>query len=294
MELNPTNFMKLSGDAWLQLLYLIIPPFIVTTFSAAAVTLLQTQFNWSWQKLAPDFSRMDPIKGLAKMFSLGALLELGKSLAKVTGIGVVAWLILKSEWKIVPGLGNYPLTAAWQHFMDITRSMFWSVAGLMVFVGAVDYIYNFMQVEKQMRMSKQEVKEEHKKREVDPHVKARMRRMQREQATRKTLADVKTATALITNPTHYAVAIRYELGMAAPVVVAKGIDHLALKMREVAKENKIEIVENKPLARTLYKLVEVGQEIPESLYRAVSEIIRYVFNLRGIKVAKRAKTAKAR
>jgi flagellar biosynthetic protein FlhB len=292
-DVNLTNIISLGTDAWLQLLMLIAPPFLVTTVTAAGVTLLQTRFNWSWTKIAPDFSRLDPIQGVARMFSMNSLLELVKSILKVFGIGLVAWLILKSEWKIVPGLAGFPVMQAWVHFLEITKSMFWSIAALMVFVGAIDYIFNFVQLERQMRMSKQEVKEEYKRREVDPQVKARMRRIQREQATRKTLEAVKTATAVVTNPTHFAVAIRYELGMSAPIVVAKGIDHLALRMREVAKENKIEIVENKPLARTLYKLVEVGQEIPETLYRAVSEIIRYVFNLRGIKVSKKTKTTRA-
>jgi len=164
------------------------------------------------------------------------------------------------------------------------------VSVVMVAIGGLDYFYNWITMERRMKMSKQELKEEYKRRELDPQVKGRQRRMARDIANRKTLENTKQATVLITNPTHYSVAVRYEIGMTTPMVVAKGIDFLALRMRETAKGQDIPIVENRPLARTLYRLVNEGQEIPEDLFTAVAEVIRYVFRLKGIRIP-RKKTA---
>lgn len=284
-RVNESNVLEFANNMWMKVVYLIFPLFIVSASIATFVTLLQTRFNWSWKKLKPEFSRMNPIKGLARMANWQALFELAKGIGKMTIVGIMAYLILKSEWKIVPGLLVMPITATWGHWADITKTLFWAVCGLMMFVALADYIFNFFQLERQMKMTKQEVKEEFKRREVDPHVKGKIKRMARDIAMGQLIENTKDATVVITNPTHYAVAIKYEIGMSAPVVVAKGVDYLALTLREVAKENEIPVVENKPLARTLYKLVEIGQEIPASLYKAVSEIIRYIFRIHGVKVA---------
>lgn len=169
--------------------------------------------------------------------------------------------------------------------------LFWSVSGLLLLIGMLDYFYNFVQIEKKLKMTKKEMRDDIKRREVNPHVRNKIRRLQREFSTKKMLDATQTATVVITNPTHYAVALKYEVGMAAPQVVAKGIDFLALRIREVATENGVEIVENKALARTLYKLVEVGDHIPESLYRVVSEIIRYIFRVKGTKLPRHERKA---
>jgi flagellar biosynthetic protein FlhB len=176
---------------------------------------------------------------------------------------------------------NYTVPAAWAYWAEITKSLFWAVAGLMLLVAGIDYLYNFISFERRIKMTKQEVKDEFKRREVDPHLKARMRRMQRDMVMRRTLEKTKEATVLITNPTHFSIALKYELGMGAPILLAKGIDFLALEMRKVAKENKIPIIENRPLARELYATVEEGEEIPDKLYKVVAEIIRYVFKLKN-------------
>lgn len=284
LRVGQDNILEIANSTWSEVLYLIIPLFLVSSSIAILVTFFQTRMNWSWKKLKPDFSRMNPLKGLARMVNFQALFELGKGIGKMAVVGIIAFLILKSEWKIVPGLMIMPLSTTWGHWGEITEMLFWAVSGLMLFVAAADYAYNYFQTERQMKMTKQEVKEEHKQREVDPHIKAKLRRMARDFATGQMLEDTKNATVVVTNPTHFAVALRYEVGMAAPIVVAKGVDHLAKSIREVAKDNDVPIIENKPLARTLYKLVEVGQEIPDSLYRAVSEVIRYIFRLKGVKL----------
>ncbi|WP_141730939.1 EscU/YscU/HrcU family type III secretion system export apparatus switch protein [Oligoflexus tunisiensis] len=276
-----------SGEIGRELLIMITPIFVVTTVASMAVTFAQTRLNWSWKKLEPDFSRMNPLKGIAKIFSMDSVMELLKSVGKMVIVGSMTYTILRGEWVKVPGLLHMSYLQAWAYWTAITKTLIWSVVGLLLFLGAADFIYNFFSLEKKMKMTKQEVKDEYKKRELDPHVKARMKRMQREMSSAKTIQATRTATAVITNPTHFAVAIFYELGMGAPVVVAKGKDLLAKQMKEGAKESDIPIIENKPLARTLYKICKVGQEIPESLYKAVSEVIRYVFLLKGKKLSRK-------
>ncbi len=271
------HLMKVGG----QFLVMILPLFAVVTFVAMFVTFSQTRLNWSWKKLAPQWSRMNPLSGLARMVNMQAVVEVLKAVGKMTVIFLMCYLILKSELRTAPGLLHMPFLKVWEYWADISHTLFWSVAGLLLFIGAGDFLYSYISLEKKLKMTKEEVKEEYKKREQDPHMKARMKRMQREIATSKTIAATKTATVVITNPTHFAVALRYELGMSAPIVVAKGQDFVAQRMKEVAKSEDILIMENKPLARTLFKVCKVGQEIPESLYKAVSEIIRYVFMLKG-------------
>jgi flagellar biosynthetic protein FlhB len=271
------------NKVWINFLILITPLFIVTTFIAVFTTFSQTNMNFSWKAMAPSIERFNILKGLARMVNSHALMEMVKGIGKMTAVGVVSYLILKSEWFVTPGLINLGIEESWAYWGEITKSLFWAVAGLLLLIAGADYMYNFITLENRMKMTKKEVKDEFKKREVDPHVKARMRRMQRDLSNRKMIEKTKTATVVITNPTHYAVALKYEIGMSAPVIVAKGVDFLALRMREVAKKQDIPIVENKPLARTLYKVLEVGQEIPESLYKAISEVIRYVFKTKGIK-----------
>ena len=284
LRVGEDNILEIANSIWIEVLWLIIPLFLVSASIAVAITFFQTRLNWSWKKIKPDFSRMNPLKGLPRMVNFQALFELAKGIGKMAVVSIVAYLILKSEWKVVPGLMIMPITTTWGHWGEITEMLFWSVSGLMLFVAVADYTFNYFQMERQMKMTKQEVKEEHKRRELDPHVKGKLRRMARDFAMGQMLEDAKSATVVVTNPTHYAVALKYEIGMAAPIVVAKGVDHLAKTIREIAKENEVPIIENKPLARTLFKLVEIGQQIPDSLYRAVSEVIRYIFKLKGVRV----------
>ncbi|SMF66483.1 flagellar biosynthesis protein FlhB [Pseudobacteriovorax antillogorgiicola] len=281
VSLDEDTFRIHVSQIWAKTMAFIIPFFIVSAFVACFVTFSQTTLNFSWERLKPDFKRMNPWQGLVRMVSGQAVVELIKGVGKMGSVGIMSYLILYSEWTVVPGLMHYPISRAWIYWADITKLLFWSVSALLLLVAGFDYIYNFASIEKKLKMTKQEVKEEFKKREVDPHVKARMKRMQRDIAMAKAVQATPSATAVITNPTHFAVAIRYELGMKAPIVIAKGQDFTAQRMKEVARDHDIPIVENKPLARTLYKIVKVGQEIPESLYKAVSEVIRYVFLLKG-------------
>lgn len=275
------------SKVWMQLLLLIAPFFVVSATTALFFTLIQTRFNFSWKKLSPNFKQLNPLAGLQRMVNTQAAMELVKSVGKMAIVGVVSYLILRSEWVKVPALMLYSIEETWVYWGKITYQLFLAVAGLMVLVGALDFIFNFSRLESQMKMTKQEVKEEFKKREVDPQVKAKIKRMQRDLAMAKAIQEVPKATVVITNPEHYAVALFYELGMGAPIVLAKGQDYMAQRMKEVAFEHQVPIMENKPLARTLFKMVEVGQEIPEALYKAVSEVVRYVFLMKGKALSRR-------
>jgi flagellar biosynthetic protein FlhB len=287
-RVNDKNLLGYLGAQWIEILYITLPFFIVAAVASSLSSLLQTQFNWSWKKLEPDWSKLNPITGLSRLFSKEMLVGLLKTIAKLSAVSVIAWLVLAGEWRKVPSLLHANYAASWMYWTEITQHLLWGVVGLMLFIGAADFIYNFITLENKMKMTKQEVKEETKQRESDPHVKAKLRRMAREIATRKTIENTRKATVLITNPTHYSIAIRYELGMPAPLVVAKGVDFLALKMRETAKELDIPIVENKSLARAIYASVKEGDEIPSGMYQAISEIIRFVFKLKGISISKKS------
>lgn len=273
---------------WLKTMMIMMPMLIATSVIAIGVTFLQTQMNWSWKKLAPDFKRLNPITGLGRMVNAQAAVELIKGIVKMVAVGVVGTLILYSERIIVPGLLYYPMESMLGYWSGITLQMIWAVGALMLVVSGGDYLFNFFQLEKQMKMTKQEVKEEYKRKELDPHVKGRMRKMARDLANRKMLSAVESATVVITNPTHYSVALKYEPGMVAPMVVAKGVDFLALRIRERAKEFGVVIMENPPLARLIYRDIEVDQEIPENLYKAIAEIIKSVYRKKGYTVPQRA------
>jgi flagellar biosynthetic protein FlhB len=290
-RLDGEGFLTFLTGAWAQFLWIIIPVFLVVFVVATAGTFAQTRMNWSWKRVSVDFSRLNPVSGLARMVNMQAAMELGKSVAKLAAIGVVAWLILYGEMSHAPELMSWPIVATWRRWAEVTKTLFWGVAGLLLFVAVVDYLYNFFSFERRIKMTKQEVKEEFKRREVDPHVKGKMRRMARDLALKKTIAATRKATVLITNPTHYSIALRYEVGDRAPTLLAKGVDVIALEMRTVAREERIPIIENRPLARALYAQVKEGEEIPDKFYRAVAEIVRYVFKLKGRKIP--VKPAKA-
>ena len=279
-----TNSSPYFRGIWTSYLAIIIPICSFSCSIAILITFLQTKFSFSWSRLKPSWGKLNPLSGLKRMVSSQALMELAKSVGKLFAVGFVSYLILYSERTNIPALMNLAIGHSWAYWASITRMLFWSVAALLLLIAGADFLFNYFTLEKKMKMTKQEVKDEFKQREIDPMIKNRLRRLQRDITNRKSLEATKNATVLITNPTHYSVAIKYEIGMQAPTVIAKGIDFIALEMQKIAKSKDIPLVENKPLARTLYKTTEVDDEIPQSLYKAVSEIIRYVFKIKGIRI----------
>ena len=286
-RINQENAVDFLGVVWMETVWVILPIGVAIIVISSSITLGQTRGSFTMKKLKPNFQKFNPISNLGRIFGAQSIVELSKSFLKMFFVSGVAYIILKGEFDKVPALLQLDVISSWSYWGAITKKLFFSVAGLMLIVAGIDYGYNWYQIEKKMKMTKKEVKDEYKNREIDPFIKGQLRRKGRELASGQMLANTKEATVVVTNPTHFAVALKYEPGMFAPIVVAKGVDDLALKMREVATGADVPIVENKPLARAMYKTLEVGDEIPESLFKAVSEVIRYVYKIKGIKVPTR-------
>ncbi|MEY2988277.1 MAG: hypothetical protein RJB13_1798 [Pseudomonadota bacterium] len=268
-----------------QILQPVIPVMIGAAFVLAVIPsilgLTITQFNWSWKKITPNAEKLNFVSGFKRLLSAGGAEEAVKVLVKGVTLCTVIYIFMKNELdvsEIFLFLSTESL--ADQLFSALLKLLTW-ISITTAILAAADYGWNLFRLERQMMMSKQEVKEENKAQEGDPLVRSQRRRMARELIMRKNINAVPTATFVITNPTHFSVAVRYVKGMPAPIVVAKGQDFLALKIREIAKKNDIMLVENKALARTLYKTVKVGQEVPASLYSSVIEVMKIIYQARG-------------
>jgi len=262
-------------------------PFMVGLSVAAIIAgYLQVGSAMSGESLKPDLDKVNPLKGLQRLCSTNSLVELAKSLIKITVIGYVAWREVRVEfinlgplseqgvWQITSYLGRVSL-----------RIALWTTLA-MAALAVLDYGYQRWQHEKKLRMTRQELKEEFKQTEGDPIIKSRIKALQRDMARKRMMADVPKADVIITNPTELAVALRYVSGqMTAPKVVAKGAGYIAKRIREIAAEHNVPIVEDKPLARALYKTVEIGGEVPFTLYAAVAEVLAYIYRLKRRRVA---------
>lgn len=282
---TPEETRSLFIQASLCGLKVLAPMLAAVLVAGLASNMAQVGFVYSTESLTPDLSRLDPVKGMARMFSARALMELLKSLAKVAVLGWVVWAFFRDEAGTVVSLGAIPVGDASRVAGDLIWRLSIRVCSVLLVIASLDYIYQRMQFEKSIRMTKQEVKEEFRRSEGDPQIKAAIRRRQRDAARKRMMQDVPTADVVVTNPTHYAVALRYDgETMAAPVVVAKGQRLIAQRIKEIAKEHHVPLVENKPVARALYASAEVGDPIPVELYQAVAEILAFVYRLRhGVK-----------
>lgn len=254
---------------------------------AAAIVggLAQGRPTLSWSRLQPKFSKISPLAGIKRLFSMPTMVEFLKTLAKFAILATVAtsvvWPYSRRLETVLQGTLSDSLSLA----TGLVIKMLLTVAVIVTIMAIVDFIYQRQSFLKRMRMSKQELKDEYKQSEGDPHVKARLRQIRMERSRKRMMAQVPTADVVITNPTHFAVALKYEHGvMAAPKVVAKGVDSLALRIRTLAEESKVPIVENPPLARALYATVELDEEVKPEQYKAVAEVISYVMKLRGRRI----------
>jgi flagellar biosynthesis protein FlhB len=233
------------------------------------------------QPLLPKFSKLDPIAGIGRMFSTHSLVELLKAVAKAALVGVVgAWVIWHNKDAVML-LMTQPLAVAIPQLGNLMWACFLAIMGGMLLIAAVDVPFQLYEHNKKLMMTKEEVRQEAKESEGNPEVKGRIRRLQREMAQRRMMSEIPTADVVVTNPTHYSVALKYsETGMRAPIVVAKGSHLTAARIREIATENNVPILEAPPLARALYKHTEIGDVIPEALYTAVAEVLAYIYQLR--------------
>jgi flagellar biosynthetic protein FlhB len=270
------------GDLSIAALWAIAPVLGLTLVVALAAPLAIGGWSFSGQALTPDFTRLSPVSGVARMFSLRSAVELGKALGKFAIVGIAGALVLWTNADRLLGLGSEPVDAAIGHAIQIAGSaLIWLTAAL-VLIAAIDVPFQLWQYYRDLRMTKEEVRQEHKESEGSPEMKGRIRALQREMAERRMMNDVPKADVIIVNPTHFAVALRYdEKTMRAPRVVAKGVDLIAARIREVANEHKVPIFEAPPLARALHRSVEIGDEIPTGLYVAVAKVLTYIFQLRA-------------
>ena len=231
--------------------------------------------------LQPKFSKINPIKGFKRILSPNSLVELVKAVAKIGMILYVAWQYMKGKLEILFYLLDMPLLAAVQEIGTIVIDLGIRISSIFMIIAFADFIYQKWKFSEDMKMTKQEVKDEYKDQEGDPQIKGKQKQRMQEAARRRMMQALPEADVVITNPTHYAVALKYDSELyAAPIVLAKGADYLAARIKEEAKEYNIEIYENKPLARMLYTNVEVGEQIPAELYPAVAEVLAYVYHIR--------------
>lgn len=253
----------------------------VLFLSGLMIGALQTGFNVSVESLRLDWSKLSPISGFGRLFSLRAVMKGLAAILKLSAVaGIVAW-ILTSRFDAIASSGMRTLGGSLALGWGIAVHLMLAVAVALVIVGAADYLFQRWKHEQDLRMSRQEIKDEHKQMEGDPQLKARIRKLQRETAQRRMMHDVPSATVVITNPTHLSIALKYDSEtMETPKVVAKGAGAVALRMRTIAAENGVPIVERKPLARALYQMVDIGGEIPLELFQAVAEILVYVYGLK--------------
>jgi flagellar biosynthetic protein FlhB len=263
-----------------------LPLAIAIMCVALASPLLIGGWLFSSKSFMPNFGKLNPIKGIGNMFSKNALVELFKAIGKTLVVGVVAWFVVMSEKEAVIGLAVEPLLAGSVHLGDLVATAFLYMVGGLGLIAAIDGPYQMWHYADKLKMTRQEMIQESKESDGNPEMKGRIRQMQREMSKRRMMADVPTADVVVTNPTHYAVALKYTDGQGgAPRVVAKGSDEVAAKIRELARENKVALLEAPALARALHKHTEIGDEIPEALYSAVAEVLAYVFQLRTYKTS---------
>jgi flagellar biosynthesis protein FlhB len=266
--------------------FIILFPLLLTVVVAAIIgNITQIGILFSSESISPQFSKIDPIKGFKRLFSLRSVIELIKSIFKMCVVGTVAYIVVKGEISNMLLLMEQNVWGMMIYFGHICFKIILATTIVLILLAVLDYIYQRWEYEKSLRMTKQEIKDEYKNTEGDPLIKSRIRRLQREIAQKRMMAEVPKADVVITNPTHLAVAIKYDpLNMMAPKVVAKGANLIAEKIRQVARENDIPVIEDKPLAQVLYKIVEINSLIPEDLYRAVAEVLAFVYDQKKIKI----------
>ena len=256
------------------------PIMVAIMLIGLAINLVQVGWNFTTEPLGFDLDKLNPINGFGRLFSKRSLVELIKSLFKILIIGLFLYENLKDELLHMPKLIYLDLSASMTQIADIIFMMAFKICAIFFALAILDYMYQKWDHNEQLKMTKQEVKEEFKQMEGDPQIKGKIKQKQREMAMSRMMREVPKADVIVTNPTHFAVALRYAEGMRAPEVIAKGQDLVALKIKDVAREAGVVIVENKPLARALFASVEIGETVPPELYKAVAEVLAYVYHLK--------------
>lgn len=280
-DITELQFSSIIVSSLLKILIICAPIFIITLFVDIAVNLFQVKWKITSETMKPKLNKINPMSGLKRIFSTSKIVELLFSILKFIIIMIVVNNTIKKEWSTLVLFYDMSLDQAVILMGDIILNLGIKISLIFLIIGVADYFYQKFKFKKDMMMSKQEVKDEYKQTEGDPQIKSKIRAKMREVAQRRMMSALPEADVIITNPTHFAVAIKYDKDLAeAPILLAKGADYLAGKIKQAAKENNIEIVENKPLARMLYYNVEIGDEIPPELYQLTAEVLAYVYGLK--------------
>ncbi len=282
LNMMPETMHTLFLEIFFNCIVVLVPLMLVVMTAGVFGNVAQFGFLFTAEKLSPNLAKLNPISGLKKLISLRSLVELAKSVIKLIIISGVAYIVIHRYLDQIPGLMQLSIGHIIRFIGQVSFQICLYTCMVLFLMAVLDYAYTKWQHNQDLKMTKQEVKDEYKQREGDPSIKARIRSVQRELARRRMMEAVPEATVVITNPTHLAIALKYEEGMHAPTVVAKGAGLIAQKIKSIAVENDIPLVENKPLARTIFKSTEIGDFIPAELYRAVAEILAYVFRLKGL------------
>ena len=273
---------NLSNEIVIDIVIASLPVLIGSFVVALVGNIVQVGWKVTGKPLKPKLDRLNPIGGLKRMFSQEKVVELIKSILKVLAIALVAYNEVKDRWKFILNLYDFEFMQAVLNIFDIVLDVGIKISVIFVVIGLADFGYQKWKHLHDLRMSKQEVKDEMKQSEGDPQIKGQIRQKMREGARRRMMQELPKADVVITNPTHFAVAVKYDKETAeAPYVLAKGADYVAANIKEIAKQNNIEIVENKPLARMLYYNVEIGDQIPPELYQMVAEVLAYVYSVKN-------------
>ena len=269
----------------MNVLMLVLPILGVAMLTGVLMSVSQTRLLFATELLKPKFNKLNPIEGVKKMFSLKALAELIKSMLKIIIVIIIVYNTIFGRLSVMPALlaADIFMSIAWLGDSIFTVALY---AGLgMLAIGFVDYFYQWWEYERSLKMSKQEIKDEYKQTEGNPETKMRITSIQRQMSQNRMITGVKDADVVIRNPTHYAIALKYDINRnVSPVVVAKGKDYLAMRIIETAATHNVEVVSNPPLARALYDAVDINQEIPEDFWEAVADVISYVYNLKQIRI----------
>ncbi len=276
-----TDFVPATIFVVQRAFYILAPIVGILALMSVASSVLQTGLLNNEEAFNFDLEKINPLNGFKRIFSLKAVIEGLKSLFKIALVIAVVWSLAKGQVRKIPHLSSYSVEQIFAYMGELTLRLLGGVGVFMAVIAAFDYFFQWWDLEKQMRMTKQEIKEEHKSREGDPMIKARIRRIQREMASKRMMSEVPKADVIITNPTHIAIAIQYDpMKMAAPKMIAKGAGVIAERIKAIARENNIPVMENKPLARTMFKTMKIGQTIPRELFTAVAQVISYVYKLK--------------
>ena len=278
----PGGFGFLLGDTFWATLGILALPLIILMIAAFLAPFMQIGPLFAPEVIKPDISKISPMQGFKRLFSMKSIMEFVKGIFKIGIIGVVGTILLFPFYANVDHMIGLPLPLMMEELSSLVLRLMSGILVVLLVVAVIDLIYQRYEHYKKMRMTKQELKDEYKQTEGDPQVRAKLRQLRQEKARARMMQAVPEADVVITNPTHYSLALKYDPDeMDAPVLVAKGIDEVAMRIREVAKEHDIPLFENKPLARVLYDTVELDEMIPPEHYQAVAEVISYIFKLRG-------------